>query len=82
MPSKRLNSKSSSSKADTPSKEPGNAEPIVKVNHDDHEDEEPLWARKLLGEMMNQMNSKLESKFNAMESRISVRITKIESTTE
>ena len=49
------------------------------MNHDDHEDEEPFWARKLLDEMVNQMDSKLESKFNAMESRISVRIIKIES---
>ena len=74
----RLNSKSSLSKADTPSKEDGNAKPIVKVNHNNHEDEEPLWEQKLFGEMMNQMDSKLETKFNAMESRISVRITKIE----
>ena len=80
MPPKRSNSKCSSSKADTPSKEAGNAEPVVKVNHDNYENEEPLWAPKLLGEMVNQMDSKLESKFNTMESGISVRITKIEST--
>ena len=37
------------------------------------------WVQKLPDEMVNQIDSKLETKFNAMETRMSVSITKIAS---